>query len=52
MELLDLLFEQAHENSAPGEPEGGRVNLDWPYPDQSVSIVEYDISQQKASLTY
>ncbi|KAF7692517.1 cyclic AMP-responsive element-binding protein 3-like protein 3-B isoform X1 [Silurus meridionalis] len=36
MELLDLLFEQAHENLVPGEPEGGHVNLAWPFPDQSL----------------
>ncbi|XP_017350540.2 cyclic AMP-responsive element-binding protein 3-like protein 3-B [Ictalurus punctatus] len=36
MELLDLLFEQADENSAPEEPEGGRVNPAWPFPDQSL----------------
>ncbi|XP_060726323.1 cyclic AMP-responsive element-binding protein 3-like protein 3-B [Tachysurus vachellii] len=36
MELLDLLFEQADDNSVPEEPEGGLVNLAWPFPDQSL----------------
>ncbi|XP_058274817.1 cyclic AMP-responsive element-binding protein 3-like protein 3-B [Hemibagrus wyckioides] len=35
MELLDLLFEQADDNSVPEEPEGGLVNLAWPF-DQSL----------------
>lgn len=51
MELLDLLFEQADENSAPEEPEGGRVNPAWPFPDQSVSIMAYNTSEPKVSLT-
>lgn len=52
MELLDLLFEQADNNSGPEEPEGALVNLAWPFPDQSVSIVEYDTSEPKVSLTW
>lgn len=51
MELLDLLFEQADENSAPEEPEGGRVNPAWPFPDQSVSLMAYNTSEPKVSLT-
>lgn len=51
MELLDLLFEQADENSVFEEPKGGRVNLAKPFPDQSVSIVAYDTFEPKVSLT-
>ncbi|MCI4390844.1 hypothetical protein PGIGA_G00127490 [Pangasianodon gigas] len=36
MEFLDLLFQQTDENSVPEEPEGGRVNPAWPFPDQSL----------------
>ncbi|XP_060762598.1 cyclic AMP-responsive element-binding protein 3-like protein 3-A [Neoarius graeffei] len=36
VELLDLLFEQADENSVPEEPEGVHVNLARPFPDQSL----------------
>lgn len=50
MELLDLLFQQADENSVPEEPEGGRVNPARPFPDQSVSIEAYT-SESKVSLT-
>lgn len=51
MELLDLLYDLAAENSVPKEPEGGCVNLAWPFQDQSVSIVAYDTSESKVSLT-
>lgn len=51
MELLDLLFEQADENSVPEEPEGVHVNLARPFPDQSVSIVAHDTSEPKVPLT-
>lgn len=51
MELLDVLFQQADENSVPEEPEGGRVNPARPFPDQSVSIDAHDTSESKVSPT-